>query len=128
MYRTGMVLRMYRVMFGSSCFVFYILQRWFRNVKVFYRETSKPQPPPPPPPPQKNIWCFLCKKSICEASLRGKFVILNLKKHFFVSFWNRNSVHFNYISLYIFQLKLTENLAKYSQVAKLKRNSCEKWF
>jgi hypothetical protein len=59
-YRTGMVLRMYRLVFVPSCFLFYILQRWFRNVKAFektieyfhdvYRETSQLQTPPPPPP------------------------------------------------------------------------------
>jgi hypothetical protein len=70
----------------------------------------------PPPPPQTNIWCFMGTKSICEASFRGKFLIIFFRK-FFVTFWNRISVHFNYISLYI--LQLTENLAKYNQVAKL---------
>jgi hypothetical protein len=52
-----MVLRMYRLVFVSSCFLFYILQRWFRNVKAFEktikflhdflpekRQSCKPQP------------------------------------------------------------------------------------
>jgi hypothetical protein len=32
-----MVPRMYRLVFVSSCFLFYILQRWFRNVRKKYR-------------------------------------------------------------------------------------------
>ena len=35
MFRTGILLRMYILVFVPCCFLFYIVQRWFRNVKVF---------------------------------------------------------------------------------------------
>jgi hypothetical protein len=94
MYRTGIELRMYRLVFVSSCFLFYILQRWFRNV---YKRLSKnyrifpwcfaekrhscnpPPPPPPPPPPKTNIWRFSWTKSICEASPRKKYFLSKIK-------------------------------------------------
>jgi hypothetical protein len=55
MYRTGIVLQMYRIVFASSYFLFYILERWwFQNVKGF-RKNYRIFP-----------WCFAEKHHSCN--------------------------------------------------------------
>jgi hypothetical protein len=75
MYTTGMVLRMYRLVFVSSCFLFYMILKCYDDIEIlgdsemlrlafektieYFRVviqgnvTAAPPPPPPPPPPPK---------------------------------------------------------------------------
>jgi hypothetical protein len=75
MYRTAMVLRMYRLVLVSSFFLIFckdnseMLKAFEKTIEFFHDVLQRNVTAANTPPPQTNIWRFSWTKSICEASL-----------------------------------------------------------
>ena len=78
---------MYGLVFASSCFLFYILQRWFRNVKAFGEKTIEFFHSCKPPTPKRTYDASSGKNRYQEASLTNedaaKFFLVGILKDFF---------------------------------------------